>query len=89
MGNDSLRTLRSEVLCKAADVGAGDDRALSESLVDYRRFLFAAARVGDARQRLAPGAAVDLVWHAHQTNPLQYVCETKPPGSGTPQCSQR
>ena len=41
---------------------------------DYARYLVAGsfAMTANPPAQLAPGCAIDLVWHAHQTNPLRY-----------------
>ena len=44
MGNDTLRTLREELRAKAPELLAAAPAALAETLLDYRRLLFAASR---------------------------------------------
>jgi hypothetical protein len=45
---------------------------LADSLLDYRRYLYASSQVS---AELSPGPAIDLVWHTHQCNPTQYAAD--------------
>ena len=68
-GNDTLRTLHCHVSTTTPDILLSK-AALTESILDYRRFVHASLN-SDAL--LAPGAAIDLCWHTHQTNPMKYA----------------
>ena len=53
----------------ARKMAEGIAAALGESLLDYRRFLFASSQFHTGyTAALAPGPAVDLVWHTHQAS---------------------
>lgn len=47
-----------------------DDGKAAHLLNDYKRYIIAAEKNKDSN--LAPGPLIDIVWHAHQTNPVAY-----------------
>eukprot|EP01043_Picozoa_sp_COSAG02_P034143 COSAG02_NODE_2371_length_9032_cov_26.076122_6_plen_542_part_00 len=73
-GNDTLATLVKHVPMMAPEILEGGS-ALAESVHDYRRFLYATSKAVSTGSMLAPGAAIDLCWHTHQTNPIIYATD--------------
>jgi translation initiation factor 1 (eIF-1/SUI1) len=72
-GNETLKTLVDHVTSTTPEVLVSD-AALAESLQDYSRYLYASLNIATA---LAPGAAIDLCWHTHQTNPVRYAADMR------------
>ena len=72
-GNDTLEVLVDHVPKNTPEI-LGSASALAESLQDYQRYLYAALNISE---ELAPGSAIDLCWHTHQTNPVKYAAHMR------------
>lgn len=73
-GYDGLAEIMDSVICHApslvVDPKNGSNPSLHETRHDYARYLIASTYAPNLN--LAPGCAIDLVWHAHQTEPQSY-----------------
>lgn len=84
MGMETVAALRLQVLKDAPRMAAAcdgndyaDDAFIQRGIDDYKRFLYACNL---SRQVLAPGPIIDLVWHAHQTDPVAYSADFEDSG---------
>jgi hypothetical protein len=68
-GLDGLEAIMDSVQVDCSIMFSSDSE-LEETRANYARYVAAAAYVPS--MSMAPGSAMDLVWHAHQTDPLSY-----------------
>jgi hypothetical protein len=50
-----------------------EEKLIAHFFRGYQRFLFLCKTRSDLSHQLAPPVAIDLLWHAHQSTPRQYV----------------
>ena len=67
---DGVQTIHADVLARAPQLAAGDRDFTARACVAYGSYLRLSAASSEI---LAPGPAIDLVWHAHQCTPEAYA----------------
>ncbi len=72
----SLRNIRSQAYERLNMNEVTDESVIRHLSTCYQRFLFLCKLHPDMGHDLAPPAAIDLLWHAHQATPRLYEEET-------------
>merc|ERR1712216_373720 len=85
-GRETVSILLNEAQKVGLDSVLESSMPLSTELSDYRRYLVASdtlkkqEELGSGPVALSPTVAIDVVWHAHQCNPVAYAADLKRAG---------
>ena len=79
-GLDGLTAIHRDIQCNVPAIPAGDHNFIERALHHYETYLHLAV---SSKEELAPGFAIDFVWHSHQCTPVQYSDYMSLLGDGT------